>query len=160
MPSVDDIRVNAFPTPVYTAAGDVANTCIRVCKKQEELVRQDCGKLAQGWIFAHFNAVYREHDGVLCDASLWKLLFSPRAATHGHAAKLTRAPAAMLTCQRPRVNGFPQTVKTKRTHCEACVRRESLILNVFDGIHRVVSVRANGVLRRVTEGDSGGVTDA
>lgn len=30
MPSVDDIRVNAFPTPVYTPAGDAANTCIRV----------------------------------------------------------------------------------------------------------------------------------
>lgn len=30
MPSVEDIRVNALPMPVYTAAGDVANTCIRV----------------------------------------------------------------------------------------------------------------------------------
>ena len=30
MPSVDDIRLKAFPIPVYTAAGDVAKTCIRV----------------------------------------------------------------------------------------------------------------------------------
>ena len=30
-PSVDDIRVKALPSPVYTAAGEVANTCIRVC---------------------------------------------------------------------------------------------------------------------------------
>lgn len=30
IPSVDDIRVKAFPIPVYTAAGDVAKTCIRV----------------------------------------------------------------------------------------------------------------------------------
>lgn len=30
-PSVEDMRVNAFPMPVYTAAGEVANTCIRVC---------------------------------------------------------------------------------------------------------------------------------
>jgi hypothetical protein len=30
MPSVDDIRVKAFPIPEYTAAGEVANTCIRV----------------------------------------------------------------------------------------------------------------------------------
>lgn len=29
-PSVEDIRVKAFPIPVYTAAGEVANTCIRV----------------------------------------------------------------------------------------------------------------------------------
>lgn len=66
----------------------------------------------------------------------------------------------MLTCQHPHVNGIPQTLGTKRTHCEACVRRESLILNVFNGIHRVVSVRVNGVLWRVTGGDSGRVTDA
>lgn len=30
IPSVEDILVNAFPIPVYTAAGLVANTCIRV----------------------------------------------------------------------------------------------------------------------------------
>lgn len=35
MPSVDDIRENALPMPVYTAAGDVANTCILVCDECE-----------------------------------------------------------------------------------------------------------------------------
>jgi len=29
-PSVEDIRVKALPIPVYIAAGDVANTCMRV----------------------------------------------------------------------------------------------------------------------------------
>lgn len=30
-PSVAEIRVNAFPMPVYTAAGEAVKTCIRVC---------------------------------------------------------------------------------------------------------------------------------
>jgi hypothetical protein len=34
-PSVDDIRVKALPIPVYIAAGDVANTCMRVCVSDE-----------------------------------------------------------------------------------------------------------------------------
>jgi len=32
-PSVEDIRVKAFPIPVYAAAGEVANTCMRVCNE-------------------------------------------------------------------------------------------------------------------------------
>ena len=31
-PSVADIRLNAFPIPVYIAAGDAVKTCIRVCR--------------------------------------------------------------------------------------------------------------------------------
>ena len=32
-PSVADIRLNAFPIPVYIAAGDAVKTCIRVCRE-------------------------------------------------------------------------------------------------------------------------------
>ena len=35
-PSVEDIRVKAFPIPVYTAPGEVANTCMRVCYTQKK----------------------------------------------------------------------------------------------------------------------------
>ena len=41
-PSVDDIRVNAFPMPVYTAAGEVANTCIRVYAARSASTRSPC----------------------------------------------------------------------------------------------------------------------
>lgn len=63
-PSVEDIRVNALPIPVYTAAGEVANTCIRVLSHQSEHSKraEENG--------THFYAVNWEHHGVLRDASL------------------------------------------------------------------------------------------
>jgi hypothetical protein len=60
MPSVEDIRVKAFPMPVYTAAGEVAKTCIRVC-----ITYSDQDPLFESRK-AHFNTVYWEHDSVLC----------------------------------------------------------------------------------------------
>jgi hypothetical protein len=66
MPSVDDIRVNAFPTPVYTAAGDVAKTCIRV------YVAMGVRMIDQEFAIekTDFDAVHREHDSMFCYASL------------------------------------------------------------------------------------------
>lgn len=56
--------MNALPIPVYIAAGEVANTCIRVLSHQSEHSKraQENG--------THFYAVNWEHDRVLRNASL------------------------------------------------------------------------------------------
>jgi hypothetical protein len=88
-PSVEDIRVNALPIPVYIAAGEVANTCIRVLSHESEHSKRVQENET------HFYAVNWEHHGVLRNASLAEnsqcLACSCRERTR------TRAPASMLT---------------------------------------------------------------
>ena len=48
-PSVADIRLNAFPMPVYIAAGDAVKTCIRVC---EGNTRDEWG-----WVMRHVESL-------------------------------------------------------------------------------------------------------
>ena len=72
-PSVEDIRVKAFPIPVYTAAGEVANTCIRVCAN---ILNESAFSKMQ---YSHFDTVHREHDCMFCDSCLDRSLASERA---------------------------------------------------------------------------------
>ena len=65
IPSVDDIRVNALPMPEYTAAGEAAKTCIRVCT-YTRTQHMKC----KGSERADFDAVDGKHDGVFGDACL------------------------------------------------------------------------------------------
>ena len=61
IPSVDDIRVKAFPIPEYTAAGEVAKTCIRVWIRRPCLV----SRVFQSEVeTSDFDAVNGKHDGV------------------------------------------------------------------------------------------------
>jgi len=78
-PSVDDIRVKALPRPVYTAAGEVANTCIRVCTDRIPETNGDEHSKREGnrgqrtkeeKKKPHFDAVNREHHRVLRDTGL------------------------------------------------------------------------------------------
>jgi len=80
-PSVEDIRVKAFPIPVYIAAGEVANTCMRVCYIQkaqqwEMSIRRETADTARKRKPTHFNAVNGEHHGMLCDTSLEEKIVS------------------------------------------------------------------------------------
>ena len=91
-PSVEDIRVNALPIPVYTAAGEVENTCIRVLSHESEHSERVQGN------GTHFYAVDWEHHRVLRDTSLGE---NARSLAHACGERTrTRAPANMLTYER------------------------------------------------------------
>ncbi len=99
MPSVADMRVNAFPTPVYTAAGDVAKTCIRVCGRHEDESFRGTRKrgrtfmLSTGYMTAcSVIPAWRRHCSACCLADC------PYPRGPRMDSELTRAPAAMLTC--------------------------------------------------------------
>jgi hypothetical protein len=68
-PSVEDIRVKALPMPVYIAAGEVANTCMRVCKR-ERMGMSETHRKVRKRRRPHFDAVYGKHYGVLRYAGL------------------------------------------------------------------------------------------
>lgn len=82
-PSVLEMRVNAFPMPVYTADGEVAKTCIRVYSfnkgAQRVSVRPGClsahadaqrAEKGEEKSCTHFDTVYREHNCMFCYAGL------------------------------------------------------------------------------------------
>lgn len=68
-PSVADIRLNAFPMPVYIAAGDVVKTCIRVCGGIHWVSMRPGLRNTEN---CYFNHICGEHHRVLCDSGLEK----------------------------------------------------------------------------------------
>lgn len=89
-PSVLEMRVNAFPMPVYTADGEVAKTCIRVysftkCRQLISVrpgslsayVDAHCAREANRGGNTHFDTVYGEHNCMFCNAGLRRSVVSP-----------------------------------------------------------------------------------
>ena len=68
-PSVDDILVKAFPTPLYTANGVVAKTCIRVWVTFLSIKHNNV-------LSAYLDAVDWKHNSMLRDPSLFIFSFN------------------------------------------------------------------------------------